>query len=436
MSDRPSCEQSGPKAADRRGLPPGQVREHPRVRLGAPRAGLCLLAIVLASAAARFVISLTFHAPWVAPDEMVYGLLGESLWSDGALTVRGEHVGYYSLAYPALVGGPLSLFGLPSGLVVLKALQALVMSAVAIPVYVWGRRLMSPSMALVAAGLCVLVPAMAYSGLIMSESLYYPLVTAALVALGFAVERPTTFRLALLAGLVTLAAAVRLQALVLVPTFAVALVLDACMARDVRRIRLFSAITAGAVVLSGLAGIAMVGDSSWSEALGAYGSVGASRPAPGAVAGGFVESVGGVALMSLLIPFLATALLAVTAFAHGEQRRTASRVPGDGRVVSRLSLPGGRILRSDLRRLPAGAIPDHDAACCSFWGSASGWPGAHRGRLASSSRSCALRSSLSRRSPPTSCSPRSVRTISSRRCHSATSPTAPESARRGRESSV
>ena len=156
------------------------------------------------------------------------------------------HVGYYSLAYPAFAGGPLSLLGLPSGIVVLQALQALVMSTVAIPVYVWGRRLMSPSMALVAAGLCVLAPAMAYSGLIMSESLYYPLAGGARRA-RLRRRAADQFRLALLTASVTLAAAVRLQALVLVPTFAVALVLDACMARDRRRIRLFSAVLAGAV---------------------------------------------------------------------------------------------------------------------------------------------------------------------------------------------
>jgi hypothetical protein len=72
---------------------------------------------------------------------MAYGLLGQSLWQTGELTIRGTAVGYYSLVYPALVGGPLSLGDTAAGIVALQAVQAVAMSAVAVPVFLWGRRL-------------------------------------------------------------------------------------------------------------------------------------------------------------------------------------------------------------------------------------------------------------------------------------------------------
>ena len=73
---------------------------------------------------------------------------------------------------PALVGFPLSVFGLATGLDVLQGLQALVMSLAAVPVYLWGRSLVSRGWALAAAALAVAVPGLTYAGLMMSEVLF------------------------------------------------------------------------------------------------------------------------------------------------------------------------------------------------------------------------------------------------------------------------
>ena len=50
---------------------------------------IVLAGLVLASTAIRFAAAQAFTTPWIAPDEMVYGMLGESLWSHGTLTLRG-----------------------------------------------------------------------------------------------------------------------------------------------------------------------------------------------------------------------------------------------------------------------------------------------------------------------------------------------------------
>lgn len=287
----------------------------------ARHAGFALGIVVVASACARFVAALSFHAPWIAPDEMAYGLLGESLWQTGQLTIRGTAVGYYSLVYPALAGGPLSLGDTGTGIVALQAVQALVMSLVAVPVFVWGKRLAGPWLALAAAVLSLLAPALAYSGLIMSEAAYYPASVVALLLLAQAVEHPTLLRIGVLCAAVTLAGAIRLQALVLLPVFATAIVLDAMIVRDSRLLRRRGRAVGAALVAAGLVGASWLASGrsfSSTALLGAYESVGGERPGPFAVARELVWSAGGLVLVACVIPLLATAILATLAFLEKE----------------------------------------------------------------------------------------------------------------------
>src|SRR5215203_2359533 len=184
------------------------------------RERLALVGLVAVSAALRFAAALDVPTPWIAPDEMLYGLLGRGLYATGRLSFLGGDVGYYSLVYPALVGLPLSLHDTALGYTVLKAVQAVAMSLAAVPVYLWGRTLMRPGWALGAAALTVAIPGLAYSGLLMTEVAFYPLLVVAAWAAARALERPTVARQAVLLGAVLLAAATRLQAVVLVPAFA------------------------------------------------------------------------------------------------------------------------------------------------------------------------------------------------------------------------
>ena len=176
------------------------------------RAWFVLAVIVLASTVGRFALSRGVAAPWIASDEQLYGLLGRSLVSGDGLTVLGHSVPYYSLLYPFLVGLPF-LWGDAAGAVTwVQAVQALLMSATAVPVFVWARPLAGRRYALVAAGLSALIPGLVYSGLLMSEALYYTVATLAVWALALALVKPTISRQALLLGAVGLAVLTRLQA--------------------------------------------------------------------------------------------------------------------------------------------------------------------------------------------------------------------------------
>ncbi len=271
---------------------------------------------MLFSAVVRFVVARTFDVPWIAPDEMIYGLVGQSLWESGTLTIRDSAVPYYSLLTPALVGLPLAASDLASGVTVAQALQALAMSLVAVPVYIWGTRIVGTRWALVAAVLAVLPPALWYGGLLMTEALFYPLVVAALLALARMLEAPTLERQGLFLLVVSIAAAVRLQALLLLPVLLVAVCLDAWFGRSATIVRRVAPL----LVLVGLSTAALLAvyASGRSDLLGAYGELAQTTPASTGVLAQLAWHSGAIVVMTMGLPLLATATLAVLAAVRGE----------------------------------------------------------------------------------------------------------------------
>jgi Dolichyl-phosphate-mannose-protein mannosyltransferase len=278
------------------------------------RPALALALLVAVSAVVRFGLSRSFEAPWIAPDEEIYALLGRSLWEDGAFRILGAGAPYYSALYPALAGLPLALADAADGLVAVQALQALVMSSVAVPVYLWGRTLMSAGWALVAAALTLLVPALAYSGLVMSETLFYVVTTWALWTLARALEQPSAARQGLAGLAVAAAVLTRLQAVVLVPTLVVAVALAALFGRSAAPMRrfvpAFGLLAAGALVWITLR---TVEGGSWQEVLGAYATVAERDYSFGRAADYVVWHTADVFLLSLGFPLLALLVLAIPA---------------------------------------------------------------------------------------------------------------------------
>src|SRR5262245_47380280 len=170
---------------------------------------------------------------------MVYALVGQSLYRSGTLDILGGPTPYYSAVVPAFVGLPLSLGNLDFGYQLLKVLQALAMSLTAVPVYLWGRTLVDRRWAFVAAALTIALPGLVYSGLVMSEVLFYPAVVLAAWAAARAIERPSIGRQAILGGVVLLAVLTRLQALVFIPAVLTALGIDAALGRSWATVRRF-----------------------------------------------------------------------------------------------------------------------------------------------------------------------------------------------------
>lgn len=275
--------------------------------------------LIAVSVLVRFAGSTRIPSPWIAPDEMIYALLGRSLWQHGTLSILGADTPFYSLVYPALVGGPLSLGDRELGFRVLQALQAVVVSATAVPVYLWARSLVRPRLALLAAALALLPPALAYSGLVMSEAAFYPIATLALWALARALARPTPGAQALLVGAILLAVATRLQALVLIPVLLSALALDAAAARSLATVRRFGPALAGLGAVAGAWGAWRLHNGGpWTKVLGAYAAAGDSGYAAGSALRFVSYHAADALLLVGAVPLLAVLVLGVQALLRGE----------------------------------------------------------------------------------------------------------------------
>ena len=272
--------------------------------------GFLLAGLVVGSKLVRFAAARGVHTPWIMPDEVVYGELGKSLYHSGRFEVLHEHIGFFGLVFPALVGGPLAVSDLERGYYWLKLLQALVMSLTAVPVYLWTRSLARPAWALVAAALTVAVPGLAYSGLVMTEVAFYPALVLAAWALARALERPTLRRQSWLVAAAALAAMTRLQAFVLLPVFVTAVAVKAVLDRRPREaLRLLPA-AAGLVALAGAwAAWRLAADGNLSSLFGAYSPAGeTSYPASEALRYALYHA-GDLVLMTGVVPLCAVTLL-------------------------------------------------------------------------------------------------------------------------------
>jgi hypothetical protein len=275
-----------------------------------------LVALVLASAGLHAWAALDVSVPWIAPDEMIYGLLGRGLYDHGSLDILGGPTPFYSFLTPVLAGLPLSVLSLGTGYDLLQGLQALVMSLVAVPVYLWGRSLVSRRSAFVAAALTLAAPGLTYSGLVMTEVLFYPLLALAAWATAESIARPTRRTHALLVLAVAAASATRLQAIVLLPVFATAALVDAAVTRSWTGLR---RLVPAATGLAGLLVAWLVWRAtSGSGTLGGYEDV--TNTSYSAVEAGkfVVYHLASVLILSGLFPACAVALLLVRAVRQGE----------------------------------------------------------------------------------------------------------------------
>src|SRR5262249_35161271 len=106
-----------------------------------------------------------------------------------------------------------------------KAINAVLMTLVAIPVYLWGSRIASRWWALVAVALTLLIPAFFYTGELMTENAFFPAFVTAAFAIALVLERPTLARQALMLAAFLLTVAVRFQGLVLLAVLVTAILL-------------------------------------------------------------------------------------------------------------------------------------------------------------------------------------------------------------------
>jgi hypothetical protein len=301
-------------------LSAGRARRH--------LAGLVVAGLVAVSIVGRILLGRDIPTPWIAPDEMIYGIVGRTLYNSGRLTVENAHNDFYSLVYPALIGGPLAWLSPHRGYEVAKALGAISMSLAAVPAYFWARSVVSRWAAVLVAALTLALPSLAYSGLLMTETVFYPL----LVLFGWVSVRtivaPTRRNQLLLVGLVTAVGLTRLQGGVLVLVFPTAALLAGVGARALPRRFAITFIGFGVVLAAWLV---------WRLAAGG-GAVGAYTVT---TSGGYrlipivryvFYHAGDIVLMTAFFPACAAALL------WFERRRLSAETRATLAVATALSL--------------------------------------------------------------------------------------------------
>lgn len=265
---------------------------------------------------------LRVHGPWYIPDEVVYAELGKSLYRLGHFEILGARPDFFSLVYPLFVGPPLVLAGIERGYAVAKELQAVAMSLAAFPVYCLARSVVSRSWALVAASLALALPALALTGFLMTEVLFYPLFCLSAWLMARVLVRPTPGLQALVLGSILLTALTRVQGLLLAPAFVVTAVLAAGLSRTGRRSLLRLAPSIAALALGAVLwlGVALV---TGRNPLGAYEVTTSVRYGTGQSLRFLVYHTADLVLLTGVVPVAALLLLTASV---ARRRETAPEV--------------------------------------------------------------------------------------------------------------
>jgi hypothetical protein len=137
-----------------------------------PRAPLALAGLVAGAMLVRLWVVHQFKAPQVLCDEFIYGGIARSFADSGHLLLRGEPS--VKSLYPVLIAPAWLFSSTARSYELAKAINVVLMTLVAVPVYLWARRLVSPWYALLAAALVLLIPSFHFAGLLMTESGHLP----------------------------------------------------------------------------------------------------------------------------------------------------------------------------------------------------------------------------------------------------------------------
>jgi hypothetical protein len=200
-----------------------------------------LIAIVVISAGVHIALARQIVSPWIMIDELVYSELAKSLAAHGHFLIRGVPNNGYGFVYPALIAPAFGLFdSVPRAYAVAKGINAVVMSLAAVPAYFLARRLVAPRLALVAAVLSLVIPSVLYTGMLMTENVFYPVFLLTTLLLVLTLERPTPLRQVLLLAMCGVAFGTRAQAIAFVPAVLAAPLLHGLIERDLKtRVRRF-----------------------------------------------------------------------------------------------------------------------------------------------------------------------------------------------------
>jgi hypothetical protein len=283
------------------------------------RRWLMLLGTWLGLASLLILVQLGRKTPTTFVDELLFGRLAQNIAAGEGRTLQGLPLSM-STVYPLVVAPAWTLFDGVSAYRIALGLNALAMTGVVLPSFALTRRLVSFRWALAAAACAALVPAMVWSGMLMTEAVAYPAAAVALLAMVEVLRRPTLLGAVIVAATVGAAYLIRIQLIVLAAVFVVAVSLDVLRGgrHHIReRVHRHRAVLAAAAVGAVLLGVLLLVRQT---SFGTYACVVADAPSPRELAGPLGDYVGTVFVATLGVPLIALASLALTRRSWRDER--------------------------------------------------------------------------------------------------------------------
>ena len=228
MSTRPGASAGSARVDNEPGMAPVPGRAGSIATALARSPVAWLVVLVGISTLARAALNLGVSSPWILPDEVVYSDLAKSIASGRFPAVRGVHELGWGVVYPALIAPAWVVFGdAVQAYHAALSINAFLMSLAAVPAYCLTRMVVGRGESVAVAAMTVLVPSMAYSGVLMTENACYAAFLLAVFLLARAVRSPTlTNQTIALIGL-GIVALTRIQTIALIGAYLASVVLYA-----------------------------------------------------------------------------------------------------------------------------------------------------------------------------------------------------------------
>jgi Dolichyl-phosphate-mannose-protein mannosyltransferase len=210
-------------------------RVEPLTRNPGRTAAIAFGGMLLVSVAVRLWLSRKIASPWIMIDELLYSEMAKSFATSGHFLVRDAPTSLNNVVYPALISPAWLAHPMGTTYGLAKAINVVVMTSTAIPLYLWARRLVSPVLALLTVALTLLMPSFVYTGMLMTENAFLPAFVLAAFAVALVLERPTLLRQLAAFAAIVLAIAIRYQGLVLLLVLPAAILLKVVFELRVER---------------------------------------------------------------------------------------------------------------------------------------------------------------------------------------------------------
>jgi hypothetical protein len=179
--------------------------------------------MMVVSVLVRVWLARAVKTPWILIDEFLYSEQAKSFAAHANYEIRGAPSSVVSYLYPALISPAWWADSMRTTYGFAKAINSILMTLVAIPVYLWGSRLAPRRYVFAAVALTLLLPAFFYTGELMTENAFFPAFVTSCFAIAMALERPTLFRQGLMLAAMLATVAVRFQGIVLLAVLPTAL---------------------------------------------------------------------------------------------------------------------------------------------------------------------------------------------------------------------